>query len=119
MNNERVNIQSNGVVHVPTCPSAATWPPPWLAESAGEPPVVALPPAAVAPNPEAQPVAVQPVGDGWDSAIEPPDPCPTCGSLELWWDFWGGQHCQRCQAAEFKRSQQLLERAARLRRHKP
>ena len=42
--------------------------------------------------------------------------CPSCGSLELWLDLWGGQHCQRCQAEGFKRSLQLAERAARLRR---
>ena len=54
--------------------------------------------------------------DRWETAVDPPPACQQCGSLELWWDFWGGQHCQRCEAAGFKRSQQLLERAARLRR---
>jgi hypothetical protein len=114
-----VSIQGNGVVHAPTCLTPATWPPPWLAESAGEPPAVALPPVAVVPGPEAPPVAVQPVGDGWDSAIEPPDPCPKCGSLELWQDFGGKWHCQHCEARKFQRGLQLAKRAERLRKAAP
>ena len=116
MRNETVNIQGNGVVHAPSCPTPAMWPPPWLAESAGEAATVALSPAAVAPSPETQPAVVQPAGDGWESAIEPPPPCPRCGSLELWEDLAGKWHCQRCEAAGFRRSLQLAERAARLRK---
>jgi hypothetical protein len=41
-------------------------------------------------------------------------PCPDCGSLELWFDFWGGAHCQHCQSEGYQRSRQLLVRAARL-----
>ncbi len=100
---------------VATCSSPAAWPPPWLAESAGKP-AVALPPVAVAPSPEAPPLAVQPAGDGWESAIEPPPPCPKCGSLELWQDLLGRWHCQHCEATKFQRGLRLAERAARLRR---
>ena len=116
MKSEIANIQGNGVEHAPTCPAPATWPPPWLVEAAGEPPAVALPPVPATTCPEVPPVAVQPAGDGWESAIEPPPPCPTCGSLELWQDILGGWHCQHCDGATLRRSLALLERAARLRR---
>ena len=102
--------------HAPTCPTPATWPPPWLADQAGERPAVALPPAPVASSPQAPPVAVVPVGDGWESAIEPPPPCPKCGSLELWQDILGGWHCQHCDGAKFQRSLRLMDQAARLQR---
>ena len=117
MNNEKVNIEANGVKHASTCFIPTAWPPPWLAVSVGLPPAVALPPVAVGPSPEVSPVVVQAAGDGCGlEEIEPPAPCPTCGSLELWQDLRGGWHCQHCEAAKFRRSQQVAERAARLRR---
>ena len=27
----------------------------------------------------------------WDKCLEPPDPCPKCGSLMIWWDVLGGR----------------------------
>ena len=107
------------MVHAPTCPTPATWPPPWLADQAGERPAVALPPAPVASSPEAPPVAVVPAGGVWESAIEPPPPCPKCGSLELWQDFGGKWHCQHCEPEKFRQGLQLMKRAARLRKAAP
>jgi len=38
----------------------------------------------------------QPIDDPWESAIEPPEPCADCGSLELWWNPLGVARCRRC-----------------------
>lgn len=46
----------------------------------------------------------------------PAPDCPRCGSLELWWDLWGGVHCQHCDAAAFERSRRWAERAVAIRR---
>jgi hypothetical protein len=57
--------------------------------------------------------------DRWwadDQEVEMPDPCPTCDSLELWWDLLGGVHCQRCERETFRRSLRLLDRAEAIRR---
>jgi len=35
-------------------------------------------------------------GDSWEDAIEPPDPCPKCRTLELWQSLAGNWHCLRC-----------------------
>lgn len=32
----------------------------------------------------------------WESAIDPPPPCPKCGSLELWWNLLGDTRCMKC-----------------------
>lgn len=29
--------------------------------------------------------------------IDPPDPCPKCGTLELWQSLTGNWHCSRCE----------------------
>ena len=47
-------------------------------------------------------------------AVEDIDPCPGCGSLELFWNFNGQQHCQRCES--MGRSRTLAAKAARFRR---
>lgn len=47
-----------------------------------------------------------------------PDPCPKCGSLELWWDLLGGVHCQHCGGDVFRRGLELLDRAERIRGRK-
>ena len=47
----------------------------------------------------------------WDECIEPPDPCPKCGSLMIWWDVLGGQHCMICDKPKHPR-----EKAAELRK---
>ncbi|MGA2032939.1 MAG: hypothetical protein ABSG68_11820 [Thermoguttaceae bacterium] len=120
MNSETVNLQGNGVVHVPTCPTPATWPPPWLAEAAEKLPAGPIftparlsESAAPAPVPTL-PVTGPPEEDGCE-IIDPPAPCPKCGSLELWQDLLGAWHCQHCDGAAFRRSCELLKRAARLR----
>jgi hypothetical protein len=45
--------------------------------------------------------------------IDPPDPCPKCGTLELWQSLAGNWRCLRCDPPT--NAQRLRERAARLR----
>lgn len=42
-------------------------------------------------------------------------PCPTCGSLVLWWDARGGVHCMACERKGFERGLRLAQKARRLR----
>ena len=53
----------------------------------------------------------------WDECIEPPDPCPACGSLMFWWDVLGGQHCMICEEPKYSadKAEELREMAKRLR----
>ena len=44
--------------------------------------------------------------------IDPPDPCPECGTLELWQTLAGNWRCQQCDPPTTAR--RLLELAARL-----
>ncbi|MCP4535592.1 MAG: hypothetical protein GY832_00425 [Chloroflexi bacterium] len=44
-------------------------------------------------------------------AVDPGEPCPRCGSLDKWWDLWGGEHCNRCEWTKVERSQRLVSRA--------
>ena len=73
------------------------------ARSADDPDDAALPDTDMAP---------------WDECIEPPDPCPKCGSLMIWWDVLGGQHCMICDKPKHPREKaaELRKLAARLRR---
>jgi len=54
----------------------------------------------------------------WEDGIpiETVLPCPRCGSYELWQTLLGEWRCMHCDAAAFRRSQRLRERAARQRR---
>jgi len=61
---------------------------------------------------------VQEVPVSWEDAIDPPDPCPKCGSLAAWQDCLGGWHCQRCDADTLARSRRLAERALGIRQRK-
>ena len=53
----------------------------------------------------------------WEECIEPPDPCPKCGSLMIWWDASGGQHCMICDEPKYsaEKAAELRELAKRLR----
>jgi hypothetical protein len=51
----------------------------------------------------------------WEDLPTFPEPCPVCGSLELWWDLLGGVHCQRCERPVLERSLRLAEKAAGIR----
>jgi len=53
----------------------------------------------------------------WEEYIEPPDPCPKCGSLMIWWDVLDGQHCMICEKPKYgvEKAAQLRELARRLR----
>ena len=44
--------------------------------------------------------------------IDPPDPCPECGTLELWQSLAGNWRCLRCDPPT--KARRLRERAARL-----
>jgi len=73
------------------------------------------PPAAGGPD---EAPTIDPLGpDGWPAkTVDPGDPCPDCGSLEVWWDLLGERHCQQCEAEKLDRGRRLANRAARLRR---
>jgi len=51
--------------------------------------------------------------DSWEEAIDPPPPCPQCGSLELWETLIGTWRCLRCDAPIHVR--RLEEKATHLR----
>ena len=64
--------------------------------------------AALADDPEAD-HAGNPI-----EVIDPPDPCPKCGTLELWQSLAGNWRCLRCDPPT--KARRLRERAARLKR---
>jgi ribosomal protein L37AE/L43A len=53
----------------------------------------------------------------WGEAVnvDKLEPCPQCGSLELWQTLAGTWRCQHCDREALERSRKLGERAARLR----
>ena len=53
----------------------------------------------------------------WEECIERPDPCQKCGSLMIWWDVLGGQHCMICEKPKYtvEQAEELREKAKRLR----
>jgi len=53
----------------------------------------------------------------WEECIEPPDPCPGCGSLMFWWDVLGREHCMMCEKPAYPpgKAAELRELAKRLR----
>jgi hypothetical protein len=75
----------------------------------------------VAPPTSAPPFSVLPsLLPGVDlSDIEPPPPCPVCGSLELWQDMLVRSRCQRCEVEKFYRALRWAKRAAQLRQLYP
>ena len=99
-------------------PSRAKWPPPWLNErvSADIEPADAVVLPAIIPATTQAAAESMPETTAWDPGIPVEDiaPCPTCGSLELWWDGMENQHCMRCQPPRLN-CDQLIARAARLR----
>lgn len=50
----------------------------------------------------------------WERAVEPPQPCPTCGGIEVWWSVADQPRCVRC-SPPHPESRQLLQRARRAR----
>ena len=50
----------------------------------------------------------------WDTAIEPPPPCPRCGTLCMWWNHQGKARCMDCDPATT--CIKLQELATRMRR---
>jgi hypothetical protein len=52
----------------------------------------------------------------FDSLPLPGRPCPQCGSLEMWWDILGSEHCQQCERETLDKSFRLEELAAQLRK---
>jgi hypothetical protein len=64
---------------------------------------------AISPNTDVTP---------WEECAELPDPCPKCGSLMIWWDVLGGQHCMICDKPTYftERAAELRALAKRLRR---
>ncbi len=117
LENKKVDIDRNGVKHVSSCFTLATWPPAWLTATAGEPsalvpatvpaptdasalPVPAAVPAAVpalvpalVPDPPA-PAVAPPVTQGEPVAV--PDDCPTWEQAEP-----PGPPCPTCSSLEY------------------
>ncbi len=52
--------------------------------------------------------------DPWEQCIEPPDPCPQCGTLELWQTLVGNWRCMACDPP--KTAMRALEAAEKIRR---
>ena len=103
MSAERLNMEGNGVKHASSCCADSLAPA--VACGIGCRAARRDPPASAhARRPSNAARGHQPAGDGWESAIEPPPPCPKCGSLALWQDILGGWHCQHCEGAKFQRS---------------
>jgi hypothetical protein len=52
-----------------------------------------------------------------EECVEPPGPCQKCGSLMVWWDLLGGQHCTLCEEPRYsiEKAAELREVARRLR----
>ncbi len=50
----------------------------------------------------------------WENCIEPPDPCPQCGTLELWQTLAGNWRCLHCDPP--KTAIRTLETAEKIRR---
>lgn len=113
--NETLKDICSAVERVPTCSTPAAWPPPWLASaSAVDPCPVPVRPAALQANEQPATVAVAPGGNAGEDDSEPAAPCPKCGSFDLWQTILGDWRCQHCDAATWRRSRSVLERAARL-----
>jgi hypothetical protein len=76
------------------------------------------PPSFIGPH-EAAIFSIPADGDAvsGEECIEPPDPCPKCGSLMFWWDLLGGQHCMACEKPKYppEKVAELRELAKRLR----
>ena len=62
-------------------------------------------------RPGAAPEAIR-----WEDCLDPPDPCPECGTLELWQTLAGNWRCLRCDPPTTAR--RLAELAGRIRRQK-
>jgi hypothetical protein len=105
MQNKKAYMSSNAVIHDSPVP---TWPPPWL--------VKAREAAKSNPLPQLEPDL--PELAAWDEITieEAAEPCPKCGSLEIWWDFDNKPHCQQCRP--IRRALALADLAARIRSRK-
>jgi len=92
-------------------------------------------PEPTSPMPETAPVPIdatdrgEPIDDTpepaggyeWGDAIDPPEPCPVCGSLARWWGVGADRRaegwCQHCEGDKLARALVLAADAARLRGH--
>ena len=90
----------------PSRSSAASWPPPcW-----SKPEIAKVNFATAIDDP--------PELAAWDDLTveETGDPCPKCGSLEMWWDFDGDLIAS---SEPIRRAMALADLAARIRSRKP
>lgn len=110
--------KGNALERVPPAPA---WPPAWLPQVADAPSSECVKPDAL---PLSQPQTIAPMAferaelsesvPTWEDE-SPTDPCPKCGTLELWQTLAGNWRCQHCDAAALHRSRMLAERAYQLR----
>lgn len=108
-------IPCNAVERVPRCSS---WPPPWLSNPSETLPETREIPAISADiTPQIPASAIIDEETGFTAIpVESVDPCPVCGSLELWWDAFDNVHCQHCRP--IRRALALADLAARIRNRK-
>lgn len=66
-------------------------------------------PERVVSRPEATPEVMR-----WEDCIDPPEPCPRCGGLILWWNAFGDRRCLTCDPP--LKAIRALERVERIRR---
>jgi hypothetical protein len=72
------------------------------------------------PGPDGYATLLAPEMDATET-IDTPDPCLRCGGIVMWWDWGGGQHCEKCEprtkATQLRElAQQLRDRYAKLQR---
>ena len=106
----------NKAEHVPGVPLISL--PSWALSSATATaePVYSLAPESLPANiADADPAAPDP----WESAIEPGNPCPTCGGLQPWVDGLGRERCGLCEGGKLRRAILWARRASAWRLARP
>ena len=110
-----LSINGNAVDRVPL---RATWPPPWMSQSADTTNITDTPAVpTVVSKAELTPPALiaQPCDDSEQEILaSSATPCLKCGSLDIWWDVIENQHCMYCHPPR-RDCEALRARAIRLR----
>ena len=125
LENRTESATGGGLADVPSRPPATVQPPPaegWRMSPSRPPATVQPPPPGRESESASSKTLSAPSLDlppGWAvDAVDPPAPCPVCGSMELWLDMLGRYRCQHCEANQFRRAMRWAVRAAQLRQIK-
>ena len=126
LENRTESATGGGLADVPSRPPATVQPPPaegWRM-SPSRPPATVQPPPPGRESASSKTLSAPSLDlpPGWAvdavDAVDPPAPCPVCGSMELWLDMLGRYRCQHCEANQFRRAMRWAVRAAQLRQIK-